>query len=128
MKNKLAIVFLSTVLAFPTLASIAHAASYSTTFEFSAAVTGPYRSFSSASDISVATSASAATFGASSSTFSLSLQRNTWYGYTTIGTVSHPRNGSKTSTWSNVGSGDYRIYLSKNTDGITVKGTATISD
>ncbi|HFK1465097.1 TPA: hypothetical protein ACGXKN_005120 [Bacillus cereus] len=128
MKNKLAMVFLSAAIVFPTLATIAQAASFSTTFDFTAGLTGPYRSFPNAKNINVDTTSQAATKGAANSTFTVSLQRQTWYGYTTIGTTTHPRNGSKTSNWTNVGSGDYRIYLEKAADSIRVKGEARIYD
>lgn len=128
MKKKIGIILLSIMLLLPVLSITAFAASYNTTFEFSASVEGPFRNFSSANNISISTAASAPTSGAAFNTFSVSLIRNTWYGYTTIGSASHPRNGSKTSTWSNVGSGEYKIFLSKATDTITVKGTASIFD
>lgn len=128
MKNKIGVILLSTMLLLPVLSITALATSYNTTFEFSASVEGPFRNFPDANNISINTSASAPTYGAAYSTFSVSLIRNTWYGQTTIGTVSHPRNGSKTSTWSNVGSGEYKMFLNKVSDTITVSGDAKIFD
>lgn len=37
-----------------------------------------------------------------------------------IGYSNFPRNGSKTATWSNVGSGSYYFFFSKANDGFTV--------
>lgn len=128
MKRKIGVLLLSTILLLPVLSTIALAASYNTTFQFSASVEGPNRSFPNANNISIHTSASAPTYGQSHSTFTLSLIRKNWFGFSTIGKVPHPRNGSKTTTWTNVGSGDYRMFLQKAPDTIIVKGNAKIYD
>jgi len=58
-------------------------------------------------------------------TFSVSLYRdNPWYiGDDFIGKVSFPRNGTKTTAWTNVGSGDYYFYFTKANDGATVSSS-----
>lgn len=119
MKKK--IVFLAgMLLALPLYVS---ASTYKIDFKFKVGLTSSVRSFSG-SDISVYTNSSADS--SQLKNFQVTLERihKSFFGtnYDFIGTVNHPRNGSKTTEWTNVGSGKYIVEFSKANDGIYVDG------
>lgn len=105
----------------------AFAASYSTTFEFSAAIHGPFRSYS-AGTINVKTTSSTYFQGelynkASSDTFTVTLVKDGFWSNTTIGSYSAKRGGTTTNYWTNLASGNYAMYLDKATDNWVCTGT-----
>ncbi len=104
------------VLALP---AIAYASSYYSTLSFSYQLKGATRSYTG-TNMNICMTAKAPV--TSITTFTVKLYRDrTWpipddyIGYSTF-----PRNGSKTATWTNVGSANYYFFFSKANDGVTV--------
>lgn len=108
-----------------------YASSYYITFDFTANLTGQTRSFSG-SNINIQTNAiqSSCTLYPASSTFQVSLYRNrTWpIPNDYIGSAYHYRDGYSSTTWTNVGSGNYFSIFSKATDTCRITGDGYIQN
>jgi hypothetical protein len=104
------------------------ASSYNFTFDFHVGLQSQLRSMSG-SHVSITTT-SKANIVTAAPNFSLTLERvRTIFGikvYDKIGTVSHPRSGTKTTKWTNVGTGNYQFYMSKANDNVRLTGTGKI--
>jgi hypothetical protein len=122
-KRKIQKVLSSSVLAaILLLPTAALASSYTSTFDVysSSGFTGPTRYYNG-QDISIKTYNKSTSGSGTSTTFSIALYRDGWLN-DYIGTVSHSRTSDSTSTFSNVGSGDYFFKFWKNDDGVRVWG------
>jgi len=107
-----------------------HASSYNFTFDFKVSLVSQIRSMSG-SHVSITTTSKPSKTSVDITTFQVALERVTTNflgikSYSLIGKVSHPRTGTKTTKWTNVGSGNYQFTLSKANDGVTLTGTGQI--
>lgn len=110
------------------LPTLAYASSYSTDFYFDVSLKGATRSYTG-NNLSIKTSCTTSSTGTvipASSDFAISLTRQRTFGQDYIGRVDHPRNSTKTSTFSNVGSGKYFFSFTKANDEHRTRGTATM--
>lgn len=118
MRKSLAI--FSLVIVSASLVQVAFASTYYTSFSFSVALRGTTRYFDGQNLAFNAPSATSSPYKSTvNKNYSAALYRDGWWD-TYIGTVTLPRDASGTAKWSNVGSGNYYIYLSKANDGITL--------
>lgn len=107
------------------LPTLAFASSYTSSFYFDSTLKGTTRSYDGKNiAINTSTSSSGGSTIASSSEYKIELYRQKTFGQDYIGKVNHPRNGSKTSSWGNVGAGKYFFHFVKGIDGHEVRGTA----
>lgn len=98
---------------------IAYASSYYSSMTLGYQLNGAARSYSGSNMNIYMTAKAPATF---ITTFKVELYRDRTFPISDdyIGYSNFPRNGSKTATWSNVGSGTYHFFFSKANDGVTV--------
>jgi len=112
-------VFGFTLVAALLLPGVAFASSYYSTLSLTYHLQGQTRSYTG-TNMNIYMYAHATV--SSATTFTVKLYRdNPWpISNDYIGYSSFPRNGGKTATWSNVGSGNYFFDFSKINDGITI--------
>ncbi len=122
-KKCIGLVILLSVLVVP---NIIYAASYSTSYSFKNSVSGSARSYS-AGKINLSLSSTQNTtkglYKPASSSFEVELYRQHVLYSTYIGNFYAPRDGSKSSGWTNMSVGNYFVRLSKIDDGCYINGT-----
>lgn len=92
------------------------ASSYQSSGNFYVSMTSDWRYFDG-NNITLETYATSVNTNYTITYFTATLQRKTWYGWTTIGSAQFPKEGHASRTWTNVGPGDYRFYYSRANDG-----------
>lgn len=98
----------------------AYASSYSTLYQFSVSLEGSSRYFSGTNISFISPSATSTPFiHPSNSTYNVALYRDEFID-DYIGSATLYRDNYGKVNWSNVGSGDYYLFLSKSNDGVTL--------
>lgn len=123
MENALrrSVAFLSVAVLSLSLAAVAYASSYSTSYNFSVYVKGSTRSFNGSNILFDSPNAdSYPSPHALNHTYTVSLYRDNPFFDDYIGTDTLYRDTHDTAYWSSVGSGNYYVTLNKANDGITL--------
>lgn len=115
-KNRTILSIFITVVAIAFFTVQVSASSYDSSGDFKVSMTSPWREFNE-NNITIETWATSSGTNYTITDFTVKLQRKTWYGYTTVGTATLPKEGYGKATWTNVGAGTYRLYYSRANDG-----------
>ena len=111
---------LSVVVVLLSMVVTAYASSYSTSYQFSVALTGASRYFDGANISFISPNASSNPYAHTINfTYNVALYRDKFID-DYIGSVVLHRDEYGVANWSNVGSGKYYVNLSKDNDGITL--------
>lgn len=134
-KRKLTMSLLVVLIAFPAFFAVSVYAtnqlflnSYAFNYEFKVSLRGEYRGFDE-NNIRVSTTSREVDIFTNDAptTFQFHLERKTTFGSERFGPYLHVRDGKTVTNFTNIPSGQYRIYLNKANDGNTVKGSGYIS-
>lgn len=107
------------IVSFSAFAGVALASSYTTSYLFGTTVTGQTRSFNG-SNISFSSFAKSSFYHNLNKTYSVTLYRDNIFSDDKIGSKVLNRDMSQTTKWTNVGPGNYYVFLSKQNDGVTL--------
>ncbi|MCX8131867.1 MAG: hypothetical protein N3I35_17440 [Clostridia bacterium] len=120
MKRKLLGIFAGVIITSSLLMVAVQASSYDTWFSFDSNVRGETRSFDGQNIGFSATAVSSPFVHTFNKTYSVKLKRSNFFTDDTIGIVTMNRDTKSTAKWTNVGSGNYYVELSKAVDGVTL--------